>query len=57
MQVMVKEEALKDLKEIKEKFDTVVESLELMNDKEFIDSYREAKKQVKQREFDDWEKI
>jgi len=46
-------QAVKDLARIREEFDTVVESLELMNDKEFKDSYAKAKEQVKRREFDD----
>lgn len=57
MYEMVSKEALNDLKEVKNKFDTIVESLELINNKKFMNSYGKAKKQVKQREFDDWEKI
>lgn len=33
------------------------ECLELMNDKEFMSSYKKAKEQVKKREFDDWKNL
>lgn len=46
--------AIVDLLRIKEEFDSIVESLELMSDKEFMDSYEKAKMQVKEREFSDW---
>ncbi len=31
-----------------------VESLELMSDEKFINSFKEAKEQIKKREFADW---
>ena len=52
--VMVNKEAIADLLRIKDEFNTVIESLELMADKEFMDSYAKAKEQVKKREFVDW---
>ena len=33
----------------KKEFDTIVESLELLGDNEFMDSYKKAKEQVKKR--------
>ena len=54
---MVRKNALSDLIKVKEEFDAIVESLELMGDKEFIDSYKKAKEQVKKREFADWDEI
>ena len=50
----VNKEALKDLLRVKDEFDTIIESLELMADKEFMDSYQKAKEQIKKREFVDW---
>lgn len=51
--VNVSKEAILDLIKVKEEFDAIVESLELMSDKEFMGSYRTSKEQVKKREFID----
>ncbi len=52
--ITISKEAFDDLVRLRNEFDTVVESLELMKDKEFMDSYRKAKEQIKKREFVDW---
>lgn len=52
--ITINKEALADLVKLKEEFNSVVESLELMADKEFMDSYKKSKEQVKKREFVDW---
>ena len=52
--ITVNKEAILDLVRVKEEFDSIVESLELMSDKEFMDSYKKAKEQIKQRDFADW---
>lgn len=39
---------------MKEDFDNVVESIELMSDDKFIKSYNKVKEQVEKREFEDW---
>ena len=52
--VAVNKEAIRDLVRLKEEFDSVIESLELMADEEFMSSYRKAKEQIKKREFVDW---
>ncbi|MDP1694334.1 MAG: hypothetical protein Q8L34_02225 [Candidatus Woesearchaeota archaeon] len=52
--VTIERQALTDLKKVKEEFDTIVESIELMQDKEFMESYKKAKEQIKKRDFDDW---
>lgn len=52
--ILINKEAVKDLVKVKEEFDTIVESIELMSDKEFMDSYNKAKEQIKKREFADW---
>ena len=52
--VTVNKEAIIDLIRVKEEFDSIVESLELMVDKEFMDSYNKAKEQIKRRDFVDW---
>ncbi len=55
--VTIDKNALMDLVRLKEEFDSVVESLELMSDKEFMDSYGRAKEQIKKREFEDWNEL
>jgi hypothetical protein len=52
--IQISKEALHDLFRVKEELDTIMESLELMENKEFMASYKKAKDNVKKREFDDW---
>ena len=52
--VAVSKEAIIDLVRVKDEFDTIVESLELIMDKEFMNSYKKAREQIEKREFDDW---
>ena len=49
--------ALADLIRVKEELDLIVESLELMNDKEFMESYKRSKEQIKNREFANWDEM
>ena len=55
--VAVNREAILDLVRVKDEFDTIVDSLELMSDKEFMSSYKKAKDQVKKKDFDDWNEL
>jgi len=55
--ISVNKEAIHDLVKVKEEFDSIVESLELMANKEFMKSFKEAKEQIKKREFDDWNEL
>ena len=52
--IMIKREAVNDLIEVKEKFDAIVESIELMSNEEFMSSYKKAREQIKKRDFADW---
>ncbi len=52
--ITIDKQAVEDLVKVKVEFDTIVDSIELMGDKEFMDSYKKAKQQIKKREFDDW---
>lgn len=47
----VRKEAIEDLVKIRDELNAVVESMELMSDKEFMRSYRKAMRQVKERDF------
>ena len=49
--ITVKKEAILDLVRVKDEFDTIIESLELMSDPEFMSSYKKAKEQIKKRDF------
>ena len=52
--ITINKQAISDLMKVKEEFDAIVESIELMSDKEFMDSYKKAKEQIKNREFENW---
>jgi len=53
-ELCINKNALNDLIRVKEEFDSIIESLELMSDKEFMDSLKRSDEQVKKREFADW---
>ena len=55
--INVSKEAILDLVRVKEEFDAIIESLELMSDKEFMNSYKKSKEQIKKREFADWNEL
>lgn len=55
--ITINKQAVIDLVKIKGEFDAVVESIELMGDKEFMNSYTKAKEQIKKREFEDWDAL
>jgi len=55
--INVNKEALMDLIRIKEEFDSVVESLELMGNQEFMDSLKKSKEQIKSRDFANWNEL
>ncbi len=55
--ITVRREAIADLLRIKDEFDAVVESLELMSDEEFMRGYRRSREQVRKREFGDWDAL
>ena len=55
--ITIRKDAIMDLVRVKDEFDSIVESLELMSNKEFMDSYKKAKEQIKKRDFDDWNEL
>ncbi len=55
--ITVRREAIADLLRIKEDFDAVVESLELMSNEEFMRGYKRSREQVKKRDFGDWDAL
>ncbi len=52
--VTVNKRVIVDLIKLKEEFDAILESIELMGNKEFMKSYKRAKEQIKKREFVGW---
>ena len=52
--ISVNKKAILDLVRMKDEFNSIVESLELMADKEFMSSYNKAKGQIKNKDFADW---
>jgi hypothetical protein len=55
--VTVEKKAILDLVRLKDEFDSVIESLELMSDKEFMNSYNKSKTQIENKEFVDWNEL
>ncbi len=55
--IIVKRDAIIDLVRVKDEFDSIVESLELMADSEFMASYQKSKQQIEKREFVDWNEL
>jgi len=46
--VVINKEAFTQLMKLKEEFDLVMESIELSNDKDFVKSYKKAKKEIEE---------
>lgn len=55
--VAIRKDAIADLIKVKENFDAIVESLELMSDKDFMKSYHKSRRQISKREFADWNEL
>ncbi len=55
--ITINKQAIVDLVKVKSEFDSIVESLELMNDKAFMASYKKAEQQVKKRDFVNWDEL
>tara|TARA_Y100000310_G_scaffold317846_1_gene371214 strand:+ start:31160 stop:31342 length:183 start_codon:yes stop_codon:yes gene_type:complete len=55
--VEVNRDAILDLVRVKDEFDSIVESLELMSDIDFMTSYKKSREQVEKRDFVDWNEL
>ena len=55
--ITIKKKAIQDLVKVKDEFDSIIESLELMSDKEFMKSYKKAKEEIKNRDFVEWNEL
>ena len=52
--VCIRKDAIHDLVRVKDEFDAIIESLELMSDEEFMKSYERSREQIERRDFVDW---
>ncbi len=50
-------EVFEEIMETKERLDTLMESVELMNDPEFMEGYRRARGDIAKGRFEDWEEL
>jgi hypothetical protein len=48
--IPIRKDAIEDLVRVQEDFDNIIESLTLMADEEFMNSYRAAKEQIRRRD-------
>jgi len=55
--IAVNKQAIFDLIKVKDEFDSIIESLELMADKGFMESYNKSREQIKKRDFADWDAL
>ena len=52
--VTIDRKAFVELMKVKEEFDLIMESIELSNNKEVMESLRRSEEQIKKREFAHW---
>ncbi|MBU1129271.1 MAG: hypothetical protein KJ949_01420 [Nanoarchaeota archaeon] len=52
--ININKSAIIDLLRLKEQFNSVVESIELMSDERFMESHKRSKEQIANREFANW---
>ena len=55
--VYMSRKAFEEIMEAKEHLDSLMESVELINDKEFMEGYKKAKEDIKEGRFEEWDKI
>ena len=55
--ITVDKRALMDLARLAEEINDRIESLELMQDKEFMESLRKSEEQIKNRDFANWDDL
>ncbi len=55
--ININKSAIIDLLKLKEQFNSVVESIELMGDEGFMESHKRSKEQIANREFANWNEL
>ena len=55
--ITIDRQAFVELMKLKEEFDLIMESIELSNDKEFMESYKKAKKEIQEGDLVDFDEL
>ena len=55
--ITINKSAITDLVKLKEEFDLIVESIELMSNPELMESLKKSEEQIKNREFVNWNEL
>ena len=55
--ITINREAFVELMKLKEEFDLIMESIELSNNKEFVKSYEQAKKEIQEGDLVDFDEL
>ncbi len=55
--VYMSRKAFEEIMEAKKHLDSLMESVELINDEEFMEGYKKAKTDIKKGQFEDWDKL
>ena len=55
--IEINKKAIEDLIRLANELNDKIESLELIGDRGFMQSYKKAKDQIKKREFDNWNEL
>jgi len=55
--VTIDKRAFIELMKLKEELDLIMESIELSNNKEFMESLEKSEEQIKNREFANWDEL
>jgi len=55
--ISVNKSAIIDLLKLKENFNSIIESLELMSDEKFMKSLKKSDEEVKKRDFANWDEL
>jgi len=52
--LLINKSAINDLLKVQEEFNSIIESMELMSNKDFMASLKKSDEQIKKRDFADW---
>ena len=55
--ITIEKQAFTDLVRLVNEIEDRIESIELMNDKEFMESLKKSEEQIKNRDFADWDEL
>ena len=55
--ILIEKNAIVDLVRVKEEFDSIVESLQLMADPKFMSSHKKSQQQIQKKQFVNWDEL